>query len=277
MATPAVSIIVPCYNQAQYLAEALNSVFAQTLSDWECIIVNDNSPDNTEQVANDFIRKDKRFKYLFVDNKGVAVARNEGIKMAEGNFILPLDADDKISSLYLEKAITAFEDDPQIKVVYGNAEYFGDLNGKWELADYNYQSLLLGNVIYCSGIFRKSDFMKVGGYSESLVHGLEDWDFWIRLLKEDDKVLRLSEVVFFYRKKAVSRTKELLKGSKMEETQKQIIFQNKAIYNEYLYQMVKELRGCKKAISELKSIKQSRTYKVVRKIVSFKNRILQWR
>lgn len=275
--SPLVSIIIPCFNQAQYLPDALYSVLEQTLSNWECIIVNDNSPDNTEQIANDFIRKDKRFKHHFLSNKGVAVARNEGIKMAEGNFILPLDADDKISPFYLEKAIKAFEDDSQIKVVYGNAEYFGDLSGKWDLADYNYQSLLLDNMIYCSGIFRKSDFMKVGGYSESLVHGLEDWDFWIRLLKEDDKVVKLSEVVFFYRKKAISRTTELIRDSKMEETQKEIISQNKDIYNEYLYQMVKELRDCKKAISELNSIKRSRTYKVVSKIVTFKNRILQWK
>ena len=108
---PKVSIIVPCYNQAQYLEDALQSVVFQTYKDWECIIVNDGSVDNTEIIAKNWLLKDNRFKYLHQENGGLSMARNSGIKLAEGDFILPLDADDKISSNYIEKAIEEFKKD----------------------------------------------------------------------------------------------------------------------------------------------------------------------
>lgn len=91
-----VSVIIPCYKQAQYLDEALQSVFNQTYANWECIIVNDGSPDNTAEVANWWLEKDRRFRYLIQENAGLSSARNSGIDYATGEFILPLDADDKI-------------------------------------------------------------------------------------------------------------------------------------------------------------------------------------
>ena len=91
---PKVSVIVPCYNQGEYLADALESVLYQTFTDWECIIVNDGSSDNTEEVANKFCELDKRFKYISQTNQGVSAARNNGIKASSGTYILPLDGDD---------------------------------------------------------------------------------------------------------------------------------------------------------------------------------------
>jgi glycosyltransferase involved in cell wall biosynthesis len=91
-----ISIIVPCYNQAQYLDECLQSVYSQTCEDWECIIINDGSPDNTQDVANKWVVKDSRFRYYEIENSGVSSARNFGINQATGNWILPLDGDDKI-------------------------------------------------------------------------------------------------------------------------------------------------------------------------------------
>ncbi|MFV8358229.1 glycosyltransferase family 2 protein, partial [Flavobacterium sp. XS1P32] len=92
MNNPQVSIIVPCFNQAQYLSEALKSVLEQTYENWECIIVNDGSPDDTKQIAQKWVEKDSRFKYIFKENGGLSSARNEGINYAKGTFILPLDA-----------------------------------------------------------------------------------------------------------------------------------------------------------------------------------------
>lgn len=74
-----VSIIVPCYKQAEFLPETLDSVLSQTYSNWECIIVNDGSPDNTEEIAKIYQSKDTRIKYLFKNNEGIAIARNTGI------------------------------------------------------------------------------------------------------------------------------------------------------------------------------------------------------
>ncbi|HEU4496898.1 MAG TPA: glycosyltransferase family 2 protein, partial [Flavobacterium sp.] len=96
------SIIVPCFNQSQYLGEALQSVSEQTYTDWECIIVNDGSPDDTEEVSKEWCEKDARFKYLYKENGGLSSARNAGIAVAGGEYILPLDADDKIAPEYAE-------------------------------------------------------------------------------------------------------------------------------------------------------------------------------
>ena len=92
-----VSVIVPCYNQAQFLDEALMSVLNQSYANWECLIINDGSPDNTEDVALRWCNKDERFVYLKKENGGLCAARNMGIEKATGEFILPLDADDKIA------------------------------------------------------------------------------------------------------------------------------------------------------------------------------------
>src|SRR5687768_10004937 len=90
---PLVSIIVPCFNQAEFLNETLQSVLSQTISDWECIIINDGSKDNSEEIALPWVDKDKRFKYLKQENRGVCAARNKGISEANGKYILPLDGD----------------------------------------------------------------------------------------------------------------------------------------------------------------------------------------
>ena len=100
-----VSVIVPCYNQAIYLPEALNSLLAQTYQCWEAIVVNDGSPDETEKVALEYTWKDSRIKYVFKENGGLSSARNKGIELAQGEFILPLDADDIIHPEYMEKAM----------------------------------------------------------------------------------------------------------------------------------------------------------------------------
>jgi len=204
-----VSIIVPCYNQAEYLSESLQSVLDQDYSYWECIIVNDGSPDDTEAVAKSWIAKDKRFKYLFQENKGIVGARNTGISLSKGVYILPLDADDKISVKYLTHAVQAFKADVDLKVVYCKAEKFGDVCGLWKLRPFSLFNLSRFNMIFCSALYRKKDWVRVGGYDEKMKDGIEDWEFWIAILKNGGKVECLEEVGFFYRIKPNSRTENL--------------------------------------------------------------------
>ncbi len=200
-----VSIIVPCYNQAQYLDEALQSVLKQTYTHWECIIVNDGSPDNTVDVAILWTDKDIRFKYIFQENKGVSSARNFGIAYAKGEFILPLDADDRISPDYVSLAIESFHEEPSLRVIYCKAEKFGDEVGLWILPAYSLKTLAIDNMIFCSAIYRKSDWERVGGYDEKMIHGIEDWEFWIAILKNGGEVKCLEELGFYYRVKKGSR------------------------------------------------------------------------
>lgn len=199
-----VSVVVPCYNQAEFLDEALQSVLDQTYQNWECIIVNDGSPDNTREIALKWVEKDGRFKYVEKENEGLSAARNTGIDNASGAYILPLDNDDKISPKYIEEAVKVFEDDPEVKLVYCKARLFGEKNKKWKLADYSYRDMVLKNMIFCSCLYRKKDFEKTGGYATYMSTAWEDWEFLIRFLDPDSKVVRLDGYHFFYRIKKSS-------------------------------------------------------------------------
>lgn len=204
-----VSIIVPCYNQAQYLDEALQSVLNQTYVNWECVIVNDGSSDNTDEIAQRWVASDKRFIYLHQENTGVSSARNLGISFSSGTFILPLDADDKISIDYVALAARAFNEDISLMVVYSRAEKFGDEIGVWNLDSFALLNFAHSNMIFCSAMYRKKDWEAVGGYDENMVDGLEDWEFWIALLKNGGTVKCLDTVGFYYRIKEVSRQKKI--------------------------------------------------------------------
>lgn len=206
---PKVSIIVPCYNHAQYLGEALQSVLNQTFLNWECIIVNDGSPDQTEKVATEWTTKDDRFKYFVQEKAGVSAARNLGISHAKGEFILPLDADDKISFNYISLALNSFQEDTSLKIVYCVAEKFGDKSGISQLEPFSLFNLSRENMIFCTAMFRKDEWKRVGGYDLNMIFGLEDWEFWIAILKNGGGVKCLDIVGFYYRIKSESRQTQI--------------------------------------------------------------------
>lgn len=205
--TPRISIIIPCYNSAQWVAETIKSVLSQTIEDWECIIVNDGSTDNSLEIIKSYAEKDNRIRYIDKKNEGVAIARNTAIASAQGEYILPLDADDLIAPTYVEKALKYFEEHPSTKLVYCEADFFGTREEHWELPEYNYQDFIYYNCIFCSAIYRREDFLKTKGYNSSNRNNLEDWDFLLNFLKEDDIVHRIPETLFFYRIHGDSRTK----------------------------------------------------------------------
>ena len=194
MQSPLVSIIVPCYNQGQYIDECLQSIIEQSYTHWECIVVNDGSNDDSQEHINGWKKKDKRISSISIKNGGVSQARNLGISLAQGIFILPLDADDKISKLYVHLCVSAFISDPELMLVYANAEKFGIVNGFWELPEFSLRQLCKGNLIYNCAMYRKEDFLKVGGYDIQMKIGLEDWEFWIHLLKNNPKVYKIPDL-----------------------------------------------------------------------------------
>ncbi|RKS45132.1 glycosyltransferase involved in cell wall biosynthesis [Gillisia mitskevichiae] len=212
MRNPKISIIVPCYNQAPYLDDALQSVLDQTYSNWECIVVNDGSTDDTAYIVKDWLAKDKRFCYLEQGNKGVSNARNNGITRAEGEFILPLDADDKISKNYIELAILEFVENSNLKLVYCNAEKFGEVNGLWKLPTFSLSNLANENLIFSSALYKKVDWKRIDGYDEKMENGWEDWEFWISLLKDGGEVKKIDEIGFYYRIKQNSRNSNIKKN-----------------------------------------------------------------
>ena len=274
MITKSISIIVPCYNQAKYLPETLDSVLAQTYQNWECVIVNDGSPDNTDEVAKKYLEKDQRIKYVFQENKGLATARNVGISNTTGEYILPLDADDIIAPTYIEKAIARFIENPETKLVYCKGQTFGKSNNLMNLVDYDYNTFIWGNCIFCSAVYKRSDYNKTNGYNPNMVHGLEDWDFWLSLLKENDVVFRIDEVLFYYRVKDTSMVKELV-SNHLEENLIQLCRNHPYIYEPYYDRLVlyhsymEEINQLKQEISKIQS---SRAYHLGKSLL----RPLKW-
>lgn len=201
-----VSIIVTCYKLAEYLPETLDSIMSQTYQEWECIIVDDGSPDNTREIANAYSEKDSRIKYIYQENHGVSVARNNGVANSTGEYILPLDADDIIAPTYLEKAVGFLDNHKDYKLVYCKAKLFGEINKDWLLPEYSYEELRWTNMIFNASVFRKTDFLTAGGYNENMKKGLEDWDFLLSLLGPKDIVFQIPETLFFYRIRKNSKT-----------------------------------------------------------------------
>ena len=228
-----VSIIVPVYNLGCYLAEALDSVLQQTYPQWECVIVNDGSTDNSEKVAMQYVEKDARFKYIYQENAGVAAARNNGIQNSDGLFILPLDCDDMLCPTYLEKGVARFLIYPETTLVYGKAELFGDSSGIWDLDEYSWDSIIWANCIYNCAMFKRVDFEATGGYRNVQ---MEDWDLWLSLLKPDSVVYQYDEVLFRYRIRRNSRGKST--ADKLEMATIQIYENHKEIYAPYLSKIV---------------------------------------
>lgn len=279
-----VSVIVPCYKQAEYLPETLESVLAQTYPKWECVIVNDGSPDNTEEIANEFLAKDNRFKYIRKENQGVSAARNVGISKSKGEFVLPLDADDLIDSSYIGKAVGRFVQYPETKLVYCKADKFGKEVGYWDLGEYEYEKLLWYNCIFCTAMFRRADFDLTKGYNVNMNHGIEDWDFWLTLLKKNDLVYRINEVLFHYRIKEESRTVEL-KNKFFHEAMIQLCknhpdvymsyYENIIVYHNYTIEYFHNLETCTILRKELEGIRSSRAYRLgkllLKPITWFKN------
>lgn len=230
---PIVSIIVPCYNHGIYLHECLDSILNQTYKNWECILINNGSTDDTKQVTESFVQKDKRIKYIYTEQKGVSFARNLGIKNSAGKYILPVDADDKIASLYIEKAVEVLEKKEAVKLVYCNARLFGAANKDWILPEFSLKNILIENIIFCSALFRRKDYDQTNGYNEQMVEGFEDWDFWLDLLKDGGEVVKLPEIYFFYRIKKDSRN-HTLDTEKQKRLREKIYQNHKELYSKIL-------------------------------------------
>lgn len=200
---PKVSVIIPCFNQGLYLDEAVDSVLAQTFQDFEILVVDDGSTDaETIKMLKDYARP--RTRVIHTDNQGLSAARNNGIREAQGAYILPLDADDKIGKGYLEDAVRVLDQYPETGIVYCEASYFGVRGGRWDLPEYSLDKIMNHNVIFCTALFRKADWAAVGGYNVNMVYGWEDWDFWLSLIHRGLKVYRIPKIHFYYRLREAS-------------------------------------------------------------------------
>ena len=179
-----ISVIVPCYNQGMYLKETIQSALTSTYRPLEILLINDGSTDNSLALAQELEAQHPEVRVLDQANGGVTKARNAGIAAAKGEYILPVDGDDLIAATYIEQGLAILSSRPEVKVVYCQAEKFTETTRKpWKLKPFSLQQLAKDNMIFVSALFRKTDALAVGGFSEDMQLGREDWEFWIKLLK----------------------------------------------------------------------------------------------
>lgn len=174
-----VSVIIPCYNYGKYLGECIESVLRQTYPVKEIIVVDDESIDNTQEVAERY-----NVIYIYQKNKGLSGARNTGIKKATGEYIMCLDADDKLNPGAIEEHMKLVDDDLTIAQCA-----LMEFDERHVIAvpttPTGLQRIMTGNTIFCNAMFSKRVWEAVGGYDEheTLRWGWEDYEFWIRCLE----------------------------------------------------------------------------------------------
>lgn len=227
-----ISVVVPCFNYAHFLPETLDSLLAQTYRNWECIIVDDGSTDNTKEVAEEYAEKDKRFRYIYQENKNAPSARNNGIRNAKGDFIQFLDSDDFITEDKFLVQVSAYEKNRDADIIYSEYICFDndDRNKTWIYSRvllkgdpaYDFASQWekkLSIPIHCF-LYKKSCFERWGSFDEKFISGNEDWDLHLRFAIGNAKYLFTKGQMAIYR---VSRKSKVRSNPKKMHTSKRIL------------------------------------------------------
>lgn len=201
-----VSIIIPCYNDAQYIEQSVNSALNQTYANKEVIVVDDGSNAETKAVLQKLAHKITQL--ITQENKGQSTARNVGIKEAKGEYILVLDSDDFFEPTFCEKAVAVFESRKEIKIVTCKANLIFENNAKvvYTPEGGSISNFIISNSALGTSLFKKEDWNVCGGYDESMRNGFEDWEFFIRLLKSGGEAEVIQEPLYNYRKRHNSTT-----------------------------------------------------------------------
>lgn len=206
--SPRVSAIVPAYGVAHLLGEALESLLAQTMPDWECVVIDDGAPDDVAGAVAPYLH-DPRIRFMATDNRGVGGARNRAIAACTAPLLTLLDADDMLCPRYFEAILPPLEQDLALRLATPNARIFGAVaeerfcvSAKQGTGDGVHGSLsdVLDRSfnVYIGSTFRRVDWQAVGGFNETMTH-CEDFDFWVRLMQLGGDALYIDEVLGEYR------------------------------------------------------------------------------
>ena len=198
-----IAIIIPCYNHAHFLPGAVASVVAQTLADWEIIIVDDGSSDNTLAVAERLIARfaPRRIRLISQANQGQGASRNAGIAATSAEFILTLDADDLLASHFLERTLAVLLSQPEVGFVTTNVRFFGAETAQWSGGEPSRKRMLFDCRMVMAVLFRREAWAQANGFqTKRELQGYEDWDFWLRLIEHGWHGALVPEELVWYRR-----------------------------------------------------------------------------
>lgn len=190
-----VTVVIASNNYAHFIGQALDSVLAQTYPNWECIVVDDGSTDNTREVVEHYTKLDQRIQYIWQENKRLSAARNTGIARSSGEYLQFLDADDLIEKRKFECQVNLLENHPEIDIVYGDVRYIA--NERWDEQPFTAAEVNIPNVVELSGqgkeilmtlasgniaptncmVLRRQVIASVGPFDAA---ANEAYDYWVR-------------------------------------------------------------------------------------------------
>lgn len=236
---PKVSIIIACYNDP-YVAKAIVSANSLDYENKEIILIDDGSNGEVKSVLKSL--REKVDIYIQQPNSGQSNARNNGIKKATGEYILNHDSDDFFEESFISKAMKKMENDSSIKIVTckANRIFEDEMVDVFTPAGGDFKSFLYSNAALGSSMFRKTDWKNCGGYEEKLpILGFEDWELYLNILKHGGRAYVLDEVLFNYRLRGNSTTRQI--SDLRNEKFRHIILKHQDVYKEHFANTINNL------------------------------------
>lgn len=241
---PRIAVVIPCYNYGRYLREAIESVLRAGRDDVEIVVVDDGSTDTDTRREIDRIAA-TGITVIRQKNSGVMAARNTGIGATSADYILPLDADNRVRAAYFEHGLAILDRNPRVGVVYGDAQKFGSRNDRWVVGPFDRTRLMRLNFIDACAMFRRVVWEQHGGYDVTMpVQGLEDWELWLGAMVRGWEFAYVPEILFDYRVAAESLSTQSL--AKFPLVEAYIGHKYGTLYREQWMEMQRDLFSVKK-------------------------------
>ena len=215
-ATPLVSVIMPAYNAEPFIEEVIASVIAQTVADWELIVIDDCSTDDTVQIVSAFVRQDPRIQLLTnAVNMGVAKTRNRGLDLCRGQYVALLDSDDYWKPRFLEKMLARAEQ-TGADIIYCSYELVDEQDEKVcnvfiVPPETTFEESIVRSVITCSTVLLTAQLVKNHRFPTDMYH--EDIALWFQILRDGGKACGVTDVLAAYRQREGSRSAGKLKSA----------------------------------------------------------------
>jgi hypothetical protein len=238
---PAVSILVPCYNGGPALLEAVASCDLIRDVWWEVVLVDDGSDDPetcrlVEQLDS------LGYRVVRQSNQGLGAACNAGLRLARGRYVLQLDQDNRLRAEYVDRGLEVMEREPEVAVVYGDAQCFGARDGRWTMGAFDLGRMLRWNHIDSCAVIRRAALDECGGYDDTLALGPEDWDLWLGLAERGWRFHYVPEVLFDYRVAPGSMVAGLDEPERRRDVVGYLVAKHRALYAEHLPEVVAGLQ-----------------------------------
>jgi glycosyltransferase involved in cell wall biosynthesis len=199
--SPQIAAVIPCYNQSHFLGEALVSLRRQELEDWEAVVVDDCSTRGDVGAVVEAFADPRVRLARHATNRGLAAARNTGVREARADLLMPLDADDRLAPPFLRRAVESFRD-PAVAFVFCDLQLFGAGEGVWRYGPFEPAEMGRRQAVPACSAFRRAVWAAVGGFCEApeLCVANEDWDFWMAVVADAHRGAHIAAPLYEYRR-----------------------------------------------------------------------------